>query len=174
MVLMVFQSFGVPTPAIESMLSTIQNMKFYLRTGYDDSSGYAGGGKDPSGESRKMQGMCQGNGSSLAAWTVMSIPMIAAQHRKDHGAHFVAPISNKAGHLIGGLLVDDTDLFNLEMRVNKTVHQAHSRLQDGIINWGNLLIATGGALKPIKCSYYLISFWLKPDGTWAYANNVGK
>jgi hypothetical protein len=61
MVLMVFQSFGVPTPAIESMLSTIQNMKFYLRKGYGDSSGYASRGKDPSGESRKMQGMCQGN-----------------------------------------------------------------------------------------------------------------
>ncbi len=65
-------------------------------------------------------------------------------------------------------------LFHLEMRVNKTVHQAHSRLQDGLINWGNLLIATGGALKPIKCSYYLISFWWKPDGTWAYVDNVGK
>ena len=31
---MVFQSFGVPTPAVESMLTTIQNMKFFLLTGY--------------------------------------------------------------------------------------------------------------------------------------------
>jgi hypothetical protein len=31
---MVFQSFGVPTPAIKSILRTIQNMGFYLRTGY--------------------------------------------------------------------------------------------------------------------------------------------
>jgi hypothetical protein len=36
---MVFQAFGVPTPAIESMLITIQNMKFFLRTGYGDSEG---------------------------------------------------------------------------------------------------------------------------------------
>ena len=34
---MIFQAFGVPTPAIVSMLSTIQNMSFYLRTGYGDS-----------------------------------------------------------------------------------------------------------------------------------------
>jgi hypothetical protein len=27
---MVFQAFGVPTQAIESMLKTIQNMRFYL------------------------------------------------------------------------------------------------------------------------------------------------
>jgi len=43
MALMVFQFFGVPTPAIESMLTTIQNMKFFLRTGYGDSANYPGG-----------------------------------------------------------------------------------------------------------------------------------
>jgi hypothetical protein len=104
---------------------------------------------------------------------VTSIPMIAAQRRKDHGTHFVAPISRKEGPLIGSLFVDNTDLFNLDMRVNKNVHQAHSSLQNSIVNWGNLLIATGGALKPIKCSYYLILFWSKSDGTWVYADNVG-
>jgi hypothetical protein len=76
---MVFQSFGVPNPAIKSILTTIQDMKFYLRTGYGNSIGYAGGSNDPSGDTRKMQGMCQGNGAAPAAWTVMSIPMIAAQ-----------------------------------------------------------------------------------------------
>jgi hypothetical protein len=75
---MVFQLFGVPTPAIESILRTIQDMKFYLRTGYGDSTGYAGGSNDPSGVTRKTQGMCQGNGAAPAAWSVMSIPMIAA------------------------------------------------------------------------------------------------
>ncbi len=170
---MVFQSFGMPKPAIESILTTIQDMKSYLRTGYGDSTGYAGGSNDPSGVTRKTQGMCQGNGAAPAAWTVTSIPMIAAQQRKNHGAHFVAPISSKEGHLIGGLYVDNTDLFHLDMQVNENVHQAHTNLQDAIINWGKLLIATSGALKPIKCSYYLILFRWKPDGTWVYADNVG-
>jgi hypothetical protein len=40
---MAFQAFGVPTPAIKSMLTTIQDMKFYLRTGYGDSKDFAGG-----------------------------------------------------------------------------------------------------------------------------------
>ncbi len=31
---------------------------------------------------------------------------------------------------------------------------------------------TGGALKPSKCSYYLISFCWKSDGTWAYKDNT--
>ena len=63
---MVFQAFGVPTPAIKSMLTTIQNMKFFLRTGYGDSEGYAGGDHDDSKDPIKMQGMCQGNGASPA------------------------------------------------------------------------------------------------------------
>jgi hypothetical protein len=40
-----------------------------------------------------------------------------------------------------------------------------------VINWGKLLIAMGGALKLAKCSYYLISFSRKADGTWIYSTN---
>jgi hypothetical protein len=79
---MIFQAFGVPTPAILSMLSTIQNMAFYLRTGYGDSTNFAGGYTDNSTESIKFQGMCQGNGASPAAWAVTTIPMISAHKKK--------------------------------------------------------------------------------------------
>jgi hypothetical protein len=87
---MVFQAFGVPTPAIESMLTTIQNMKFFLRTGYGDLDSYAGGDNDDSEDPIRTQGMCQGNGASPAAWMVTSIPMIATHKRKGHEAHFIA------------------------------------------------------------------------------------
>ena len=40
-----------------------------------------------------------------------------------------------------------------------------------MINWGKLLIATSGALKPAKCSFYLLSFQWKVDGTWVYELN---
>ena len=39
------------------------------------------------------------------------------------------------------------------------------------MNWGQLLIATGGSLKPEKCFYHLVSFEWKVDGTWKYAKN---
>ena len=155
---MIFQAFGVPTPAIVSMLSTIQNMSFFLRTGYGDSSDYAGGFTDNSVETIKFQGMCQGNGASPAAWAVTTIPMIAAHRKKGHGAHLIVPISKREIQLIGGLFVDDTDLMHLDMREEEGITSAHGRLQDAIINRGKLLIATGGALNPAKCSYYLISF----------------
>ncbi len=49
---LIFQAFGVPITAVESMLATIENMKFFLRTGFGDSTSFAGGGI-----SIKMQGM---------------------------------------------------------------------------------------------------------------------
>jgi hypothetical protein len=155
---MVVQSFGVPTPAIESMLTTIQNMKFFLRTGYGDSAAYAGGESNNNEDPVKTQGMCQGNGAAPAAWTVTSIPMIAAHKHKGHGAHFIAPILDISGHIVGGLFVDDTDLVHVDMRVVETILEAHSWLQESVLNWGCLLIATSGALKPSKCLFYLISF----------------
>ncbi len=46
----------------------------------------------------------------------------------------------------------------------ETVIQVHMSLQDSIINWGRQLITTGGALKPAKCFYNMISFsWNRDD-----------
>ncbi len=68
--------------------------------------------------------------------------------------------------------MDDTNLVHVDMQAVETILEAHSRLQELVINWGHLLIAMGGALKPGKCSYYLISFKWKADGTWIYENNI--
>ena len=46
----------------------------------------------------------------------------------------------------------------------------HVRIQESVNSWGNLLIATGGALQPAKCFYSIISFkWI--NGGWRYALN---
>ena len=57
------------------------------------------------------------------------------------------------------------------MAQTELIIEAHGLLQESIINWGKLLLATGGALKPGKCSYYLLSFCWKSDGTWTYELN---
>jgi hypothetical protein len=56
MAYLIFQAFGVPTTAIESMLGAIENMIFFLRTGFGNLTSFAGGGI-----SIKMQGLCQGS-----------------------------------------------------------------------------------------------------------------
>jgi hypothetical protein len=81
---MIFQAFGVPTTAIKSMLWMVENMKFFLRTGFGNSTLFAEGGI-----SIKTQGLCQGNRASPAGWAVISICILWAHGKKSHGAKFL-------------------------------------------------------------------------------------
>ncbi len=163
---LVFQAFGVPTTAIETMLSTIENMKFFLRTGFGDSTTFAGGGI-----SVKIQGLTQGNGALPAGWAVISISIMGAHGKKGHGAKFICPITCLQHHLSAILYVDDTDLLHIDLTKDETVDKVHRAIQESVYSWGNLLIATGGVLQPAKCFYSLISFEWK-NGEWHYANNA--
>ena len=68
---LIFQAFGVPEEAVDSMLTTIQEMKYFLRTAYGDSKGFAGSTLEV-----KFQGMCQGNGAASAGWAVIIITIL--------------------------------------------------------------------------------------------------
>ena len=69
------------------------------------------------------------------------------------------------------MYVDDTDVIHLRLDEDESVEETHEQLQASVLSWGNLLIATGGLLKPAKCFYHIISFDWMPDGIWRYANN---
>jgi hypothetical protein len=129
------------------MLTTIQDMQFYLQTGYGDSEDYAKGMITGEDDPIKPQDMCQGNDASPVAWAVTTIPMIRAHRKKGHGAFFISPISGLKCQLIEGLFVDDMDLIHVNMNEHEDFHSAHNKLQDVIQNWGQLLIAMGRALK---------------------------
>ena len=60
----------------------------------------------------------------------------------------------------------------LNMNQQEDVFEAlHGLLHQSVTSRGNLLIATGGSLKPSKCFYHLISYSWKPDGMWVYDAN---
>jgi uncharacterized protein (UPF0332 family) len=163
---LVFQAFGVPLSASESMLTTIQEMIFFLRMGFGDLTDFAS-----SILSIKNQGLCQGNGTSPAGWAVVSICIISAHKKKGHGAHFTCPITKLKSHIAGIIYIDDTDLAHFRIEEDQGKDEAFYGLQEAITNWGKLLIASGGALKPVKCFFQLISFKWNEDGTWAYEDN---
>ncbi len=62
----------------------------------------------------------------------------------------MCPITKRPLHLVGTLFVDDTDLVHLDTNKVETIAEAHAAMQDSIHSWGRILIATGGALKPVK------------------------
>lgn len=160
---LVFQATGVPPPAVASMLRAIEEMKFFLRTAFGDSTTFAGGGVE-----YKTQGMCQGNGAAPAAWGVVSITIINAHKRQHSGATFLCPISAIKRAVAGVLFVDNTDLMHLDMSQQVTYEEVHYEMKSSIHNWGGLLGATGGALKPEKCAYTLIGYEGQENGTWKY------
>ncbi len=100
-----------------------------------------------------------------------SITIIQAHKHKGHGVHPRCLITNKMIHLAGILFIDDTDLEHFDLNKRETVTESYAMLQESIINWGCLLIVTGGALKPAKCFYHMISFTWKADGSWSYKAN---
>ncbi len=77
---LVFCSFGVSQEASGAMLKTTQDMKFFLRTAFGDSSDFAGALAEV-----KTQGLCQGNGAAPAGWAVISILILNAYKRNDMG-----------------------------------------------------------------------------------------
>jgi hypothetical protein len=150
--LMAFQALGVAKEVCISMLSTIQDMKFFLRIGFGDSTACAGstGGLKLRACVREI-GLLPPHGQS-------PIAIIQAHKQKGHGVHLICPISKKPLHLAGMLFVDDTDIKHFNMMGVETVVQAHASLQDNIFNWGRLLVITGGVLNPAICFYHKISF----------------
>jgi hypothetical protein len=160
---LIFQSFGVEDTAVATMLETIQEMKFFLRTVYGDSTNFAG-----STIEIKTQGLGQGNGASPAGWCVISIMILRAHGKNGHGARFMAPMSLVKRSLSAILYVDDTYLLHLNMERNESVWEVRRSLQQSIDNWGKLLIATGGSLKPEKCFYHLLDFAWLAKGGWQY------
>eukprot|EP00804_Cyclotella_cryptica_P006975 CCRYP_007113-RA/>CCRYP_007113-RA protein AED:0.75 eAED:0.75 QI:0/-1/0/1/-1/0/1/0/1178 len=160
---LVFRSFGSPLPMTLSMLTAIQQMQFFLRTAFGDSDRAVG-----SRIHLRTQGFMQGNGASPAGWTAISIVILQAHKSRGHGASFHCPISEMTKDLSCILYVDDNDLIHMCEEEEDTIYTAHAAIQKSISSWGELLIATGGALKPPKCFYYLIGYTWDQEGNWSY------
>eukprot|EP00956_Cyclotella_meneghiniana_P000972 scaffold1144_cov22-Cyclotella_meneghiniana.AAC.6 len=163
---MVFQAFGTPVSACESMLTAIQEMRFFLRTAFGDSDSAVGARIH-----LKTQGLMQGNGAAPAGWAVA---IIKAHKEEGHGATFLCPITKYRHEAAGILYVDDTDLIHLNLSEEESAEEAHRSLQSAVISWSDLLIASGGSLKPEKCFFYLISFQWDNKGKFTYESNHDK
>ena len=99
---------------------------------------------------------------------MISIIILWCQKRKGYGAKFLAPISLVKSDLAAIIFVDDTDILHLIMGRIESIDDTFEGLQDSVHNWGKLLIATGGALKPPKLFYTLLDFEWNARGKRKY------
>jgi hypothetical protein len=84
--------------------------------------------------------------------------ILRAHGKKGYGTTFRCPITHLSANISAILYLDDTDLLHINFDKDDTVNDAHIVIQNSVNSWGNLLIATGGALKPKKCFYSILSF----------------
>ena len=147
------QAWGVPLPHIISMFSAIQRMQFSLRTAFGDSDDTF----NSEGLPHPFQGVLQGNGGGPAVWLAISAFLLKALYAQGCFSTISTPISAALSMLVGFLFVDDTDLI-IWSNPGESAQDVIQRLQTTINTWQGTLRASGGELKPIKCTWSLLDF----------------
>lgn len=147
------QAWGVSLMMVKVMLSVLQTMHFFLRTGFGDASTSYGGSEDD-----KMGGLGQGNGAAPPAFQAVVTLLLMAYINMGHGVTIDPAISGTIFTIAAIIYVDDTDLLHWARSTGMTEEQFFDQVQRAILDWGHLAIASGGSLKADKCFWYLISF----------------
>jgi hypothetical protein len=147
------QAWGVSLMMVKVMLSVLQTMRFFLRTGYGDSEhSYGGTPDDPLG------GLGQGNGAAPPAFTAVSTLLILAYVNMGYGVEWESAVSGVLFPIAAILYVDDTDLLHWAKRAGMSDEAFFQQVQAATTAWGNLALASGGSLKPEKCLWYFVAF----------------
>jgi hypothetical protein len=153
-------------PAIVASLICLQTMKFFQRTGFGESKTFFGG----SNYLPYMMGLGQGNRAVPPSWIQLSAVMVTVFKQLNLGAIIHNPFLDVLIHSMGALFVNNTDMYTWRRHILDP-GELWAQIQIKIEQWSHLLNATGGALKPEKCWWYLLDYTCE-DGEWKYANAV--
>ena len=91
------QAWGVPLLPIMTLLFTVQQMHFHLRTAHGDSDySFTGAHRQ-----NPFQGILQGNGAGPAVWLAISAFLVGMLHANGDTTTFLSPLSLTAICLAG-------------------------------------------------------------------------
>jgi len=105
-----------------------------------------------------FMGYGQGNGVAPPGFSAVSSLIVNAYKRLGHGARITTSLVKRLVHLCAVMYVDDTDLLHWAKIHTTTTRELIREVQRATNEWAFLVQATGGALKPPKCSIYLITY----------------
>jgi hypothetical protein len=157
------QRLGVPKPALQSMLETIQEMEHYIRTAFGTSTEAYGNDSDKP----PPQGILQGSGAGQAGWASIVSVLTNTMKKEGFGYSAWTLIRQRAITLACFAYVDDADLIHAENDRRRTTRQMMERAQEALKLWEGMLHATGGALAPEKSYWYLVEV-IRSNGKWTY------
>jgi hypothetical protein len=157
------QRLGVPKPALQSMLATIQEMEHYIRTAFGTSNNAYG--NDP--DKPPPQGILQGSGAGQAGWASIVAVVTKAMKKEGFGYATWTLIRQRALTLACFAYVDDADLIHANNDRMVSTQQLLDQAQEALTLWEGMLHATGGALAPEKSYWYLVEV-IRSKGKWTY------
>jgi hypothetical protein len=85
--------------------------------------------------------------------------LVLMLHRLGHVARIFLALSQTLFEALGFLFIDDMDLITVANTWSKSPTQVTSRMHSAVNAWHGGLCASGGALKPDKCSWCLVAFY---------------
>jgi hypothetical protein len=158
------QSWGIPCEAVWVLLIAMQTMRFFLRTGFGESSESYGGSKED-----RTLGFGQGNAAAGAGYAAVSSLVINAYLREGHGLRTTTSLTCRFFNIAAVIYVDDADLPHRTTHATASPAELIQHSQKSTNAWGGLAIATGAALKPAKCyAYFLV--YRYPNGRASMGN----
>ena len=158
----VCRRLGLNPPAIQTLFSTLHNMKHYVRTGYGDSQRFYEGNPG-----QPLQGTGQGNGSGPPMWIAISLILISIMSDFDVQAKCIAAISGLCLIFSVIMYVDDTDIL-ITGEFEDTYEDILQKTQRITNKWCNILWSMGAAPRPEKCFWFPILFEGLENGNWRY------
>jgi hypothetical protein len=101
------QCFGIPQPAIDILLETMEAMRFFLRTGFGDSKTLYGGTHE-----QQLAGYGQENAAAGPGFTAMSLLIVNAYLQDGFVAQIYSSYYKRLLHLAAVMYIVNTNLIH--------------------------------------------------------------
>ena len=150
------RAHGVSRQSTQLMLQTMQSMDYFIKTGFGISEEPVFGGSSHLGS--KLMGFGQGSGAAPGGMRNIVTLVDNAYKRLGHGMAATSSISGRIFLLAAIIYVDDTDLLHWAKFYGIEDEEFVGQVQEATTDWGMLVHATGGAVKPSKSFWYLMSW----------------
>ena len=147
------QRLGVKPQIAKCMIKTLCSMRHYMRTAYGDSEWFYSGTS-----SKPLQGAVQGNGAASPMFVAISCAIIAFLESQTVGVSIITAITLSLFTISAIMYVDDSDILISSIKTKETIQSIRNRAQKAALVYGIGVKQTGGAIRPEKCRWYLISY----------------
>jgi len=134
-----------------SMTTTLQAMTHHVQTAFGDL--YTGASCQH--WDKPVAGIGQGNGMGPQIWVAICTPLFELLHAEGFVSTICCAISWQTMTLASFAFVDNMDLY---ISGQPTASDTATLMQKLVSQWEGLLTATGGAIVPEKCFWYLMEF----------------